>query len=161
MLVCSWILTISLLKSYIPRIGKIVFWLIFGLPLAYEIFSFIAKDANLISNPTLINIIYSSGFQFLLGINYQVSGILFGMAYLTVAIRIKRQTMRNYLLVSGLGIVMLFCSMQPGLPFYAAYPPFGLVTVFFLGLSAYLLLIGMIGIAAYIARDSELRREDL
>jgi hypothetical protein len=49
--------------------------------------------------------------------------------------------------------------MQPGMPFYAAYPPFGLVTLLFLGLSSYLLLVGMLGCAAYVSRDSELRRE--
>jgi hypothetical protein len=49
--------------------------------------------------------------------------------------------------------------MQPGMPFYAAYPPFGLVTLLFLGLSSYLLLVGMLGCAAYVSRDIELRRE--
>jgi hypothetical protein len=49
--------------------------------------------------------------------------------------------------------------MQPGMPFYAAYPPFGLVTLLFLGLSSYMLLVGMFGCAAYVSRDSELRRE--
>lgn len=49
--------------------------------------------------------------------------------------------------------------MQPGMPFYAAYPPFGLVTLLFLGLSSYMLLVGILGIAANVARDSKLRRE--
>jgi hypothetical protein len=49
--------------------------------------------------------------------------------------------------------------MQPGMPFYAAYPPFGLVTLLFLGLSSYMLLVGMLGCAAYVSRDIELRRE--
>jgi hypothetical protein len=49
--------------------------------------------------------------------------------------------------------------MQPGTPFFAAYPPFGLVTVLFSGLSSYMLLVGILGCAAYVSRDSELRRE--
>jgi hypothetical protein len=49
--------------------------------------------------------------------------------------------------------------LQPGMPFYAAYPPFGLVTITFLGLSSFLLLIGMLGCAAYVSRDTELRKE--
>ena len=67
--------------------------------------------------------------------------------------------MRNYLIISSIGIIALFSSMQPGMPFYAAYPPFGIVTLLFLGLSSYMLLIGMLGIAANVSRDSELRRE--
>ncbi len=71
----------------------------------------------------------------------------------------KRRDMKNYLILSSLGIMSLFSSMQPGLPFYAAYPPFGVVTVIFLGLSSYLLLVGILGSAAYVSRDRELRKE--
>jgi hypothetical protein len=71
----------------------------------------------------------------------------------------KRKSMKNYLIISSIGIVSLFSSMQPGMPFYAVYPPFGLVTLLFLGLSSYLLLVGMLGCAAYVSRDIELRRE--
>lgn len=56
-------------------------------------------------------------------------------------------------------MISLFSSIQPGSPFYAAYPPFGLATLLFLGLSSYLLLVGMIGSAAYVSRDSVVRRE--
>jgi hypothetical protein len=62
-------------------------------------------------------------------------------------------------MISSIGIISLFSSVQPGLPFYAAYPPFGLVTLVLLGLSSYLLLVGMLGSAAYVSRDSDLRRE--
>ncbi len=159
MLISSWILTVSMLRSYVPRVGKKVFWLIVGIPLVYQLVSFLIRDANLIIDPNLINIIYSKGFQFILNINYQVSGIFFAIAFLNVARKMKRKVMRNYLIISSIGIVLLFSSMQPGMPFYAAYPPFGTVTVFFLGLSAYLLLVGMLGIAAYVSRDNQLRRE--
>ena len=50
--------------------------------------------------------------------------------------------------------------MQPGSsPFYAAYPPFGLVTLLFLGLSSYMLLVGIVGAAAYVSRDNKVRRD--
>ena len=67
--------------------------------------------------------------------------------------------MKNFLIISSLAIVSLFSSMQPGSPFYAAYPPFGLVTLLFLGLSSYMLLVGTVGAAAYVSRDSEVRHE--
>ena len=50
--------------------------------------------------------------------------------------------------------------MQPGMPFYATYPPFGLVTLLLLGLSSYMLLVGLLGFAAYVSRDSKLRMGD-
>jgi hypothetical protein len=75
MIVSSWILTVSILKPYISRIGKIKFWAIVSIPLAYQLFTFIVRDANLVSDPTLVDIIYSRQFQFLMGISYQIAGL--------------------------------------------------------------------------------------
>jgi hypothetical protein len=159
MIISSWILTVLLLKPYANRIGKKRFWLIVGIPLLYQLFSFIVRDSNLVTDPTLVQIIYSQQFQLIFGISYQVSGLFFAIAFLVIGRKMKRKRMKTYLIISSIGIVLLFCSMQPGMPFYAAYPPFGLVTLLFLGLSSYLLLVGMLGCAAYVSRDSELRRE--
>jgi hypothetical protein len=73
----SWIPTISILKPYIYKFGKKKFWIIVSIPLLYQLFTFIVRDANLMSDPALVDIIYSKQFQFLFGIGYQVSGIFF------------------------------------------------------------------------------------
>jgi hypothetical protein len=159
MIISSWILTALLLKPYANRIGKKRFWLIVGIPLLYQVFSFIVRDSNLVTDPTLVEIIYSQQFQVIFGISYQVSGLFFAIAFLIIGRKMKRKGLKNYLIISSIGIVSLFSSMQPGMPFYGAYPPFGLVTLLFLGLSSYMLLVGMFGCATYVSRDSELRRE--
>ncbi len=159
MIIPSWILTVLLLKPYANRIGKKRFWLIVSIPLLYQLFSFIVRDTNLVTDPTLVQIIYSQQFQVIFGISFQVAGLFFAIAFLSIGRKMKRKSMKNYLIISSIGIVSLFCSMQPGMPFYAVYPPFGLVTLLFLGLSSYMLLVGMLGCAAYVSRDIELRRE--
>src|ERR671921_2208750 len=159
MIIPSWILTVLLLKPYANRIGKKRFWLIVGIPLLYQLFSFIVRDSNLVTDPTLVEIIYSQQFQVIFGISYQVSGLFFAIAFLSIGRKMKRKGMKNYLIISSIAILSLFSSMQPGMPFYAAYPSFGLVTLLFLGLSSYMLLVGMLGCAAYVSRDSALRRE--
>lgn len=158
MIISSWILTVSLLKPYAHRIGK-MFWLVISIPLFYQLFTFVVRDANLVTDPALIEIIYSKQVQFLFAISYQINGLFFAIAYLTIARKMKRPIVKNYLIICSIGIISLFSSIQPGTPFYAAYPPFGLVTLLLLGLSSYLLLVGMLGCAAYVARDSEIRRE--
>src|SRR5690242_3013890 len=158
-IVSSWILTVSLLKPYIYRIGKKKFWILVSIPLLYQLSTFIIRDANLVTDPALVEIIYSRQFQFLFAISYQVSGLFFAIAFLGIARKMERKIMKNYLIISAVGVASLFSSVQPGMPFYAAYPPFGLATLSFLGLSSYLLLVGMLGCAAYVSRDSELRRE--
>ena len=159
MIISSWVLAVSLLKPYADRIGKKIFWITVSLPLLYQLFSFIMRDTNVVIDPGLVGIVYSKQFQFLFGISYQLSGLFFATAFLIIGRKIKRKIMKNYLIISSIGIFSLFSSMQPGLPFYAAYPPFGLVTLLFLGLSSYMLLVGMLGCAAYVSRDRELRRQ--
>jgi hypothetical protein len=159
MIIFSWILTVSLLKPYSVKISKKIFWTVVSVPLLYQFFSFAVRDAGLITDPAFFGLIYSKQFQFLFAISYQVSGLLFGMAFLNIARKMKRRPIRRYLIISSVGIVSLFSSVQPGMPFYAAYPPFGLVTLVFLGVSSYMLLVGMLGIAANVSRDAELRRE--
>lgn len=159
LIIPSWILTVLLLKPYANRIGKKRFWLIVGIPLLYQLFTFIVRDTNLVTDPTLVQIIYSHQFQIIFGVSYQISGLFFAIAFLSIGRKMKQKSMKNYLIISSIGIVSLFSSMQPGMPFYAVYPPFGLVTLLFLGLSSYLLLVGMLGCAAYVSRDIELRRQ--
>jgi hypothetical protein len=159
MIVSSWILTVSLLRPYVSKTWKKGFWLIVSIPLVYQLFTYVVRDAGLVTDPALFEIIYSEQFQFALGISYQVSGLLFAIGFLAIARKMTRKAMKDYLIISSIGIVLLFSSMQPGMPFYATYPPFGLVTLLFLGLSSYMLLVGMLGIAANVSRDTELRRE--
>ena len=159
LLIASWFLTVSILKPYMTRINKSIFLLLVSIPLFYQLFAYIIRDANVSTTPGLTDIIYTRQFQFILGISYQISGLLFAVAYLTVARKMKRKILKNYMIISSIGIAALFGSLQPGMPFYAAYPPFGLVTITFLGLSSFLLLLRMLGCAAYVSRDNELRKE--
>ncbi len=158
LVILSWIVTVSLLKPYAGRIGKKTFWLIVSIPLVYQFFSLIVNDQDLITDPDLIKIVYSKEFQLFLGISHQIAGLLLAMGFWLIGRKMKRKTMKNYLIICSIGIILLFSSIQSG-TFYAAYPPFGLVTLLFLGLSSYLLLVGMLGSAAYVSRDVELRRE--
>jgi hypothetical protein len=158
LVILSWIVTVSLLKPYAGRIGKKTFWLIVSIPLVYQFFSLIVNDQDLITDPALIKIVYSKEFQLFLGISHQIAGLLLAMGFWLIGRKMKRKTMKNYLIICSIGIILLFSSIQSG-AFYAAYPPFGLVTLLFLGLSSYLLLVGMLGCAAYVSRDVELRRE--
>jgi hypothetical protein len=154
-----WVLTVSLLRGYSARTGKKKFWLIISIPLILNIFLLIVSNTNIITDPTLVEFIYSTQFHFILGISFQISGIIFAIAFMIIGRKVKLERMKNYLKISALGIILLFCSLQPCSPFYAAYPPFGLVTLLFLGLASYMLFAGFVGFAAYVSRDNQVRRE--
>lgn len=158
LVIASWMLTVLLLKGYSSRIGKKKFWLMVSIPLAYQVFVIVASNPYLV-NESFVEIIYSTQVQFLININGQISGLFFAVAFLVVGRKMKRKRMKDFFIISSIGVFSLFSSIQDLSIGYAAYPPFGLVTLVFLGLSSYMLLVGMVGSAAYVSRDSEVRHE--
>jgi hypothetical protein len=88
-----------------------------------------------------------------------VGGILFGIAFWVIA-RTLGQTspVRNYMIISAYGLLLLFISNQAVVLVNLTYPPFGLVTVSFMGLSSYLLLLGVYSSAISVSEDSKLRQ---
>ena len=55
-------------------------------------------------------------------------------------------------------MILLFTSNQGTTLIYAPYPPFGLITTSLIGLSSYMLLVGIYSSAMSISRDTELRK---
>jgi uncharacterized membrane protein YhaH (DUF805 family) len=159
MIVASWTLAVSLFRAYSYRIGRKKFWIIVTIPLIFQLVSFVLRDPDLITDPNVIQLIYSQQFQIILGIGYQISGLFFAAGFVIIGIKMRQRMVRSYLIISAIGIAALFSSIQPGMPFYAAYPPFGLVSLIYLGLSAFMLLVGILGTVIYVSTDSELRRE--
>jgi hypothetical protein len=87
-----------------------------------------------------------------------VGGILFGIAFWTVAKNIVMTEVKEYMTISAFGMMLLFTSNQPlGLTFLS-YPPFGLATISFFGLASYLILIGVYSSAISVANDVKVRR---
>jgi hypothetical protein len=63
-----------------------------------------------------------------------------------------------YLCIAAFGFVLYFISNQGIAVSNAFYPPFGLVTVTFSGLSSYLILAGIYSSAISISQDAKLRQ---
>ena len=55
----------------------------------------------------------------------------------------SRNIVKQYMMISAYGMMLLFSSNQAAGLVLAPYPPFGLATVAFFGLASYLIFIGM------------------
>jgi hypothetical protein len=62
------------------------------------------------------------------------------------------------MIISAYGLVLLFTSNQANILVSGPYPPFGLATISFMGLSSYLVLVGIYYSAISVAEDSKLRQ---
>jgi hypothetical protein len=85
-------------------------------------------------------------------------GILFGIAFWSIARNISNNVVKQYMMISAYGMMILFSSNQASALVRVFYPPFGLVTLSFFGLASYLILIGIYSAVTSVAQDSELRR---
>jgi len=139
-------------------LGFIKYWIIVLIPLVYFLSQFQGVVLDVFAplralNPILFDVTYTLIFS----ATKSVGGILFGIAFWSVAKNIQNKVVKNYLVISAYGMVLLFTANQPVSLTLIPYPPFGLATISFLGLSAYLVFIGIYSASLSVALDSTLR----
>jgi len=165
----AWLVTVLMLKDYTKHRNKLVYWIIFALPLIfflprYEIalyyFSSHQVD-NILTSINLNSDIY--GYQTLntlINSNLQVGGAFFGMAFLVIAAKLtSEREQRKSLIITGIGIMFLFASKDISTLIISSYPPLGAVSIAFMGIASYMVYAGIYNTAAHAARDKKLRRD--
>jgi hypothetical protein len=153
--VLTWIATVMLFRPYVEKLGKLKFWSIMGATMAYYLIQFPlftlgyftpSENSNAMTNI----LIFSLSAIF--------TGILFGVAFLSVARTLQIGTaIRNYMIIAAYGF-LLFYVAGSALVLQAAYPPYGLVSVSFTGLSCYLIYHGLYFSAISVSQDMTLRQ---
>ena len=138
--VLTWIATVMLLRPYVEKFGKVRFWTMMGAPMIYYLIEFPlfslglftpSEDSNAITNI----LIFTLAPIF--------AGILFGVAFLSIARTLKMGTAaRNYMIIAAYGFVLFYIAGSASTS-QAAYPPYGLISVSFTGLSCYLIYNGL------------------
>ena len=158
--VSFWIATVFLLRHYSGRLGPAKYWIIVSIPLVYFASQFLPYFLDLFSSfrqtePILFGMVYTVIFT----LSRPAGGVLFGIAFWIVARALPHDSnVRDYLNISALGIVLLFTSNQAIILVTFSYPPFGIATISFVGLSSYLVLVGIYSSAISIAQDTKLRQ---
>jgi hypothetical protein len=146
--VLLWVATAFLLREYSKRIGKITYWILVSIPLVYFLSQFPALIFNIfefliMSNPTLFGIILTLIFN----LSRIAGGILFGIAFWTIARHLPNNTaVKSYMIIAAYGLVIFYISNQAGSSLFhsgGVYPPFGFLTIAIIGLSSYLMLVGI------------------
>ena len=87
-----------------------------------------------------------------------VGGLLFGIAFWMVGRSVSDEGISDYMKLSAIGIMLLSISNQDSGIYLLPYPPFGLPTVTFVGLSSYLLYVGIYYSSVSISINTELRK---
>jgi hypothetical protein len=155
--VLTWIGTVMLLRPYIHRIGKIKFYAIMGSAMVYYLINFplfvlgYFTPTEETDQDVMNNIL-------IFGIATVFSGIIFGAAFLSVArILQKGSALREYMIIAAYGLLLFYVAGSAAVS-QAAYPPFGLASFSFTGLSCYLIYAGLYSSAISVSQDVGLRQ---
>jgi hypothetical protein len=159
-IVLTWGGTIMTIRHNIRRIGKVKFWALALLPLIYFLSNVVTVYQEIYPDSTVTQAISENfAIPILLGSASVIAcGILFGLSFLLIGRAISSTShIREYMLLTGFGF-MLFFNTTSATVLQAAYPPFGLPNVSFVGLAAYLIFFGLYHSALSIAHDVKLRQ---
>jgi hypothetical protein len=152
--VLTWIGTVKLLYPYIRRLGKVKFWIIMGATMIYYLLEFplfvlgyFTPSENV---DAMTNVLIFS-FSAIL------TGIIFGAAFLSVARTLQEESdLRNHMIMAAYGFILFYIS-GTAMASQAAYPPYGLASISFIGLSCYLIYSGLYSSAVTVSQDVALR----
>jgi hypothetical protein len=154
-----WVATVLLLRGHSKRLGRLRYWISVSIPLVYFLSQFLPLSLTLLSALPLTQSTSFFIYELVFTLSKPAGGILFGVAFWAIARSLGNSVIvREYMTISAYGLVLLFVSNQAIVLINIAYPPFGLATVSFMGLSAYLVLVGIYSSAISVAEDSKLRQ---
>jgi hypothetical protein len=157
--ILTWVATVIFLKHYSRRLGSAKYWIIVSIPLAYFLSQFQTLFLDVftpfrLSDPILFGIVYTLIFS----AAKPAGGILFGVAFWIIARNLSRSAIKDYMIISAYGMILLFTSNQPIGLLLVPYPPFGLATISFMGLASYLIFVGIYSAAVSVSEDTKLRQ---
>ena len=151
--VLIWIGTVKLLYPYIRKFGKVKFWAIMVAPMIYYLINFplfvlgFFNPENVDAMTNIIIFNFAAIF----------TGIIFGVAFLSVAKILKKDSnLRNHMIIAAWGFTLFYIAGSATAS-QAAYPPYGLASISFVGLSCYLIYSGLYSSAVTVSQDIALR----
>jgi hypothetical protein len=158
--ISTWAATAFLLRHHYQRSNKYLYSIMMSVPLMYFLLQFQpifnALFSDLIkTEPVLFGFVSTLLFTW----SKPIAGLLFGFAFFLMARKKgSNETVKDFAITSAYGFMLLFVTNQAGILFFVPYPPFGLATISFIGVSAYLLLVGIYASAISMSQDSSVRK---
>jgi hypothetical protein len=158
-----WFTTALLMRTAKDRFVKEVqYWIILSTPLVYFLLSYFAQDLFgtvlfplIRSDPILISLVLTTIFI----LSKPIGGIIFGLLFWRISRLVSfDKILREYMIISGYGFLLLFSANQSTLLVLGPYPPFGSITISVLILATYLILIGIYTSATLVSTNIQLRK---
>ena len=102
--------------------------------------------------------LYSYIYNFFLNTVRTAGGIMFGFAFFAVSKKIVHVQLKRSIVMTGIGLILLFAANSSSLIIMTTYPPWGVLSITFMIIGGYFIVIGLDSAGLYIATDSSLRK---
>jgi len=161
--VSIWITTALLMYNYRNKlINSIVYWTVLSIPLIYFLviyfYQFIFGNlliSYLAVDPITVSILLTA----FLSLSKPIGGVTFALAFWKISQSVGyEKNLKNYMVISGWGILLIFGADQALVQTLTPYPPFGLATITVLPIAALCMLLGIYNSATLVSTNSNLRR---
>lgn len=156
--ILMWGATAILLRSYSQKLGKAKYWFLVSIPLVFFISQFLILFSNQVASTLSL---YPALFTLLFLFSKPLGGILFGAAFYSIGrsggTSHGGNFIRDYMTLAAYGVVLFFVSSQNTVA-QPTYPPFGVIAASFVGLSAYMMFLGLYSSAISVSQDVKLRQ---
>ena len=154
-----WILTAFLLYDYFGRNNQLKFWIVLSIPMIFFLIEFFPVTLKLLISLYQLNPSLFLPFYTILSTIITFIGATMVSITLWLLIRkIPNKSFRNYMMLVTFGLLLVLISTHET-PFPRfLFPPFGLITLLFIGLAIYLLFMGFYSASLHISKDMSLVR---
>lgn len=161
--VSMWLTTALLMHSSTDRLMKeIRYWILPILLLIYFLTSYFSQDIfTPILTPFLSSepILLSLSLIIIFTLTKPIGGIMFGLTFYNISRRVSyEKTLKDFIIISGYGFLLLFSANQSTSLVLGPYPPFGISTITILIIGSYLIMVGIYKSATLISANVELRK---
>lgn len=149
-----WLGIVLLVHKYRDNLGVKKYYTIISI----SVLIFIPTPFGIYLNESEIgSIIDPVLFYTITSFNATIAAILFFITFWIFSKNVSNSDLKKYLILTGTGLLLYFVSDQATVEQHA-FPSYGLISVTFLGYSAFLVYEGLISSAVLLSKDDKLRK---
>jgi hypothetical protein len=147
-----WASTFFLLYDYISK-KPLQFWLIMIIPLILFVINLFPTTITFMIYLVSLYPFFLPFYTIISTFTFLIGPIIFSLAIFLMTRNTDNPIFKNHLLPIAYGLFLIFASTQSNLFSQILYPPFGLITILFCGLSLFLMFLGFYSSSIYITRN--------
>ena len=159
--VTLWIATVFLTNHYASR-TKTKYWIMVSIPIIYFASIYLITYLEHLHLLELLRIsdnpVYGYVYNLFLNTVKTAGGIMFGFAFFAISRKISHVQLKQSISMTGIGLILLFGANASSLIIMTPYPPWGIISITFMIVGAYFIVIGLDSAGLYLATDSSLRK---